>query len=142
MNLSRKDGPGMSTDIQELHAVNLDDLDWQDTRFGTSFVKVLQFKDGVNFEVDRFEPGASTFRHSHGFWQMRYILEGEFIINGKKHGPGTLIDFPALTEYEVVSPTGGKWIIVQLPDPKTGYAPTDPTGKAYGAAKAEAETAA
>ena len=124
----------MTSATQELDAVNLNDLEWQDTRFGTSFVKVLLFRDGVNFEVDRFEPGATTFPHSHGFWQLRYILEGEFIVNGTKYRPGTLIDFPPQVQYEVVSPTGGQWIIVQLPDPKTGYAPKDPTGKAYGAA--------
>ena len=132
----------MGSALQELQAVNVDDLEWKDTRFGTSFVKVLLFRDGVNFEVDRFDPGATTFRHSHGFWQLRFILEGEFIINGVKHGPGSLIDFPALTEYEVVSPTGGQWIIVQLPDPETGYAPTDPTGKAYDAAAHKEEASA
>jgi hypothetical protein len=123
----------MPTDeLTTLTAVNADDLEWADTRFPTSFVKVLMFRDGVNFELNRVEKGNHTFPHSHGFWQLRYILEGDFLVNGETYGPGTLIDFPALQKYEVFTPEGGLWIIVQMPDPATGYAPKDPTGKAYG----------
>lgn len=119
-------------ELPRLTAVNADDLEWADTRFPTSFVKVLMFRDGVNFELNRVDKGNHTFPHAHGFWQVRYILEGEFIVNGETYGPGTLIDFPALHKYEVFTPEGGVWIIVQMPDPTTGYAPQDPTGKAYG----------
>jgi hypothetical protein len=126
----------MSDELAELPAVNERDVEWQDTRFDDCFVKVLHFGNGVNFELDKFEPGAHTFAHAHGFWQMRYVLEGEFVVNGVTHGPGTLIQFPALKKYEVVSPKGGTWIILQMPDPETGERPKDPTGKAYGSGPA------
>jgi hypothetical protein len=117
--------------IHPLTAVNRDDIEWEGTRFGTTFIKVLSFRDGVNWEICKYEPGAHTFPHQHGFWQLRYILSGEFEMNGQTYGPGTLVDFPALTEYEVICKNGGELIILQLPDPTTGEAPLDPTGKAY-----------
>lgn len=118
--------------LEELKSVNAHVLDWAPTRFKECFIKVLSFRDGVNFELDKFEPGGHTFPHAHGFWQLRYVLEGEFIVNGRAYGPGTLIDFPELTHYEVYSPKGGIWIILQLPGPRTGEAPSDPSGLTYG----------
>jgi hypothetical protein len=128
----------MSREIKPLPAVNVDDVEWEGTRFGTTFVKVLSFRDGVNFEICKYEPGARTFPHQHGFRQLRYVLKGEFVINGNTYGPNTLIDFPALTEYEVECPDGGELIILQMPDAGTGESPKDPTGKAYGAENATA----
>lgn len=119
-------------ELHELKAIDANAVDWAPTRFKECFIKVLSFRDGVNFELDKFEPGGHTFPHAHGFWQLRYVLEGEFIVNGKTYGPGTLIDFPELTFYEVYSPKGGTWIILQLPSPTTGEVPTDPSGVAYG----------
>lgn len=34
--------------IRPLPAVNRDDVEWQGIRFGTTFVKVLSFRNGVN----------------------------------------------------------------------------------------------
>ena len=124
--------------LNELNAVDSNKMDWEGTRFPECFIKVLSFRDGVNFELDRFEPGGHTFPHQHNFWQIRYVLEGEFVVNGKTYGPGTLIDFPEKTPYEVFSPKGGVWIILQMPGPTTGEAPTDPSGLAYGKSPAKA----
>lgn len=118
--------------LKELKAVDSKAMEWGPTRFPECFIKVLSFRDGVNFELDRFEPGGHTFPHQHRFWQIRYVLEGEFVVNGKTYGAGTLIDFPENTPYEVHSPKGGVWIILQMPGPSTGEAPTDPSGMAYG----------
>lgn len=120
--------------LHELKSQNINEMDWQDTRFDDNWIKVLSFRDGVNFELQKFAPESGTFPHEHGFRQLRYILEGQFVVNGKEHGPGTLIDFPEKVRYEVYTKTGGVWIVVQLPGTTTGEVPTDPTGLAYGKA--------
>lgn len=122
----------MKTDrtIRPLTAQNIHETDWRNTRFGDVNIKVLSFRDGVAFLYDKFSPGAHTFPHQHGFRQLRYILEGEFIVNGVTYGPGTLIDFPEFTEYESFSPKGGLWLLIQMPGSK-GDIPTDPTGWSY-----------
>lgn len=121
--------------LKELAAKSIHDMDWQDTRFDDNWIKVLSFRDGVIFELQKFAPNSGTFPHGHQFRQLRYILEGEFIVNGKSYGPGTLIDFPEKVAYEVKAPQGGIWIVVQMPGATTGEAPTDPTGLSYGKAK-------
>jgi hypothetical protein len=120
--------------LADLKAVNVNDLPWQETRFADNVIKVLSFRDGVLFEIQKFEPNSYTFPHKHGFRQLRYILEGEMIVNGKTYGPGTLIDFPEKEIYEVHSPKGGSWIVVQLAGTTTGEVPVDPTGLLYGKA--------
>lgn len=120
--------------LNELPALNINDVQWQETRFEDNYIKVLSFRDGVVFELQKFEKDSYTFPHKHGFRQLRYILEGEFLVNGKKYGPGTLIDFPEKEIYEVHAPDSGIWIVVQLPGATTGEAPTDPTGLSYGKA--------
>ena len=120
--------------ITELKATNIADVAWQETRFDDNYIKVLSFRDGVIFELQKFEANSYTFPHKHGFRQLRYILEGEFVVNGHKYGPGTLIDFPENEIYEVEAPSGAIWIVVQMPGATTGEAPTDPTGLSYGKA--------
>ena len=61
--------------LNELQAVNINDLQWQETRFADNVIKVLSFRDGVLFELQKFEPNSYTFPHKHGFRQLRYILE-------------------------------------------------------------------
>ena len=120
--------------IKPLVAVNINDISWEDTRFDDIHIKLLSFRDGVIFEIQRFAKDTGTFPHQHDFRQLRYILEGEFVVNGVRYSPGTLIDFPERQPYEVSVPNGGQWIIVQLPGPTTGVAPTDPSGLEYGKA--------
>jgi hypothetical protein len=129
----------MRMKLNELQAVNINDLQWQETRFADNVIKVLSFRDGVLFELQKFEPNSYTFPHKHGFRQLRYILEGEMIVNGKTYGPGTLIDFPEKEIYEVQSPNGGIWIVVQLAGTTTGEVPLDPTGLMYGKAPTKEE---
>jgi len=119
---------------QPLTAVNIKDVAWQETRFEDVYIRLLSFRDGVVFEIQRFDGENGTFPHQHDFRQLRYILEGEFQVNGVPYGPGTLIDFPEKQPYEVSVPNGGQWIVVQLPGATTGVAPTDPTGLEYGKA--------
>ena len=121
-------------DLPELKAANIADMEWGETRFDDNWIKVLSFRDGVVFELQKFAPDSRTFRHEHLFRQLRYVLEGRFVVNGREHGPGTLIDFPEQVPSEVWAPEGGIWIVVQLAGAKTGVPPTDPTGLSYGKA--------
>jgi hypothetical protein len=119
-------------DLTELPSVNQDTVPWEVTRFGSTKTKTLSFRDGLRFSIDHFDAGSTTFPHQHGFRQLRYVLDGEFVVNGRSYGPGELIDFPALRSYEVTSPTGGNWVVVQTVDTQTGEGPTSATGHGYG----------
>jgi hypothetical protein len=118
--------------IRPLASRHVETEEWLETRFPGVRVKVMHFRDGVACVYDRFDPGARLFAHQHGFRQLRYVLEGEFIVNGVAYGPGSMIDFPEFTEYESSSPKGGLWLLIQMPG-STGITPTDPTGFAYNA---------
>src|ERR1700732_463823 len=86
--------------LKPLSAVNIKNVSWQETRFDDIYIKLFSFRDGVVFEIQKFDPDTGTFPHQHDFRQLRYILEGEFIVNGVSHGPGTLIDFPERQPYQ------------------------------------------
>ena len=120
--------------LPKLQSASIHAMEWGETRFDDNWIKVLSFRDGVVFELQKFAPDSGTFRHQHGFRQLRYILEGRFVVNTHEYGPGELIDFPEKVPYEVWAPEGGVWIVVQLAGVTTGEAPTDPTGLQYGKA--------
>lgn len=123
-----------SDSLPKLQSASIHTMEWGETRFDDNWIKVLSFRDGVVFELQKFAPDSGTFRHQHGFRQLRYILEGRFVVNTHEYGPGELIDFPEKVPYEVWAPEGGVWIVVQLAGATTGEAPTDPTGLQYGKA--------
>lgn len=123
--------------LTELPSKNTNEMAWESTRFQDFHVKILGFKDKCNFSIGKMEPGGRNFSHAHGFPQVRYVLEGEFIVNGKAYGPGSYIEFPAFVRYESYSPKGGVWLQIQVPNPQTGDCPTDPYGHAYGGPDAE-----
>jgi len=118
-------------ELPELHSVDANKLPWEATPSPLAQVKVLMFKDDVLVRLHHFEPGVYEIPHKHGFWQLRYILEGEFILNDQKFGPGSLVDFPENTIYEIKCETGGSWLSLQLKGPNTGIAPSDPYGFSY-----------
>lgn len=117
--------------LPELKSFNANDIAWEDTPSPLAKVKVLMFRDDVLVRINKFEPGMYEIPHAHNFWQLRYILEGEFILNNRKFGPGELVDFPEKTIYEIKTETGGSWISLQLKGPTTGVAPSDPYGYTY-----------
>lgn len=72
----------------------------------------------------RYDPGACHPLHNHDFAQVWYILEGEFEIGGKRHGPGTMLFYPdPHFEPEMKTETGGLMVLVQYPGPATGGRP-------------------
>jgi hypothetical protein len=119
-------------ELKELPSKDTNAMEWEATRFPDFHVKVLSFFDKTNMSIGKMAPGGRNFAHAHGFRQVRFVLEGEFIVNGKTYGPGSFIEFPELQYYESYSPNGGVWLQIQLPNPRTGDAPTDPYGHDYG----------
>jgi hypothetical protein len=87
--------------LPQLKSANIAEMEWGETRFDDNWIKVLSFRDGVVFELQKFAPDSGTFRHQHLFRQLRYILEGRFVVNTHEYGPGELIDFPENVPYEV-----------------------------------------
>jgi hypothetical protein len=130
--------------LTELPSKNTNEMEWEATRFSDFHVKVLALQHKCNFSIGKMAPGGRNFAHAHGFPQVRYVLEGEFIVNGKSYGPGSFIEFPPFVRYESYSPNGGVWLQIQVPNPETGDCPTDSYGHTYGGAdgKVQDKTAA
>ena len=125
-------------DLKPLQATSIDTVPWRNSRFKESDIKVLSYRDGVQLNMTRVAPGGYTFPHQHLFRQIRYILEGEFIINGVTYGPGSAIDFPECVPYEVSCPKGGLMLVFQLPGTTTGVGVVgDPGGLEYGMTPSE-----
>jgi hypothetical protein len=107
-------------------AVHADEREWETLRFDGSQSKMLfhprpERPSEPNAGFVRFQPGAGYPLHRHDFAQIWYILEGEFVIGGKKYGPGTMIFHPdPHCEEAMHTETGGLWLIVQYPGPSTG----------------------
>jgi hypothetical protein len=122
-----------SKDLADLEHVDVGALPWQASRFPDFDVKVLGYREGEAYiNLGRMAPGGRNFAHAHPFHQIRYVLEGEFIINGKTYGPGSYVDIPEFSRYETYSPKGGTWLQVQFWNAKTGAGPTDRQGFTYG----------
>ena len=76
------------------------------------------------FFILRLAPGGHHPEHYHGFAQVWYLLSGEFKIDGKMYGPGTMIFHPdPHFEGEFHTETGGDILIVQYPGPTTAERP-------------------
>ena len=82
MKNQEKNAIGNKITLKPLKSENIEDLNWRGSRFAESDIKVLSYRDGVALNMTRVKPGGYTFPHQHLFRQIRYILEGEFIING------------------------------------------------------------
>jgi mannose-6-phosphate isomerase-like protein (cupin superfamily) len=110
-------------------AVHADERDWETQRFGGYQSKMLfhprpERPTEPNAGLIRFAPGASHPVHRHDFAQIWYILEGEFVIDGRNYGPGTMVFHPdPHYEAEMRTETGGLWLLVQYPGPSTGKPP-------------------
>jgi len=106
--------------------VHESEREWETLRFDGTESKMLfhprpERPLEPNAGLVRYAPGSSFPVHRHDFAQVWYILEGQFTIGGKKCGPGTMIfhDAPHYEE-EMHTETGGVWLLVQYPGPKTG----------------------
>jgi mannose-6-phosphate isomerase-like protein (cupin superfamily) len=80
-------------------AVHADERDWETQRFGGYQSKMLfhprpERPTEPNAGLIRFAPGSSHPVHRHDFAQIWYILEGEFVIDGRNYGPGTMVFHP------------------------------------------------
>jgi hypothetical protein len=73
----------------------------------------------------RFSPSKEQRdKHNHGFAQVWYILSGEYEIEGKLYGPGTMLFHPdPHFEGALHTRTGGDILIVQYPGPTTTERP-------------------
>ena len=116
---SRKDGD------HAFEAVHADERPWETLRFDGVQSKMLfhprpDRPTEPNAGFVRYAPGTGYPLHRHDFAQIWYIMEGEFIVDGKTYGPGTMVFHPdPHFEAEMHTKTGGVWLIVQYPGPST-----------------------
>jgi hypothetical protein len=79
---------------------------------------------GPNVFMLHFEPGATTPRGSVGFYQVRWVIEGEAEYAGQQCPAVSFLYYPPGAPYEeMVSPTGGTVLVIQAQPPAGGDAP-------------------
>lgn len=105
-----------------------DQMDWEMGRFKNAtkflFHPRPEHPTEPNAGFLRYEPQAGFPLHKHDFAQIWYIIEGEFKMNGRIYGPGTLAYMAdPHFEYEMHTDTGGIVLFVQYPGPTTGARP-------------------
>ena len=104
-------------------------MDWETLRFPGQFSKMLfhprpDAPTEPNAGLVKYAPGANHPLHTHEFAQVWYILEGEFRIGDRTHGPGTMFYYAdPHYEDELTTETGGVMVFVQYPGPTTGGRP-------------------
>lgn len=105
------------------------DMDWETLRFPGQLSKMLfhprpDAPTEPNAGLVRYEAGSHHPLHTHDFAQVWYILEGEFRIGDRMHGPGTMFYYAdPHYEDELSTETGGVMVFVQYQGPATGARP-------------------
>src|SRR4051812_19534557 len=108
---------------------HLDEIEWETIRWPGETGKMVfhprtENPTEPNAGLLRLEPGAHHPLHRHDFAQVWHILQGDFLIGGRKCGPGTVIFHPdPHYEDQFSTDTGGLIFIVQYPGPTTGGRP-------------------
>ena len=106
-------------------ARHINDVEWETIRWPGETGKMLfhprpERPTEPNAGILRLEPGAYHPEHYHGFAQVWYILSGDFVIDGVRYTPGTMLFHPdPHFEGEFKTETGGDILIVQYPGPST-----------------------
>jgi hypothetical protein len=114
---------------QPMEAIHINDREWETIRWPGQLGKMLLHPNPdrptePNAGLVRYDPGSHHPLHRHDFAQVWYIIEGEFDIGGKSHGPGTMIFHPDPHYEEALSTeTGGLMLFVQYQGPSTGGRP-------------------
>ncbi len=112
--------------LVELISTSIDQVAWEASRLPDSLVKMLSFRDGVVFSLAKLKPGSKPTVQNDKYRQIRYVVEGEFVVNGTTYGPGTTIDIPEDTNFTVSSPSGGQWFVLEMACKSPETHPTDP----------------
>ncbi len=109
--------------------VDANAMPWETLRFPGQHSKMVfhpraENPTEPNAGFVRYEPGAHHPLHRHDFAQVWHILEGEFRIGDRTHGPGTVVFHPdPHFEHDLSTETGGLMFFVQYPGPTTGGRP-------------------
>lgn len=112
-----------------MQARHIDEQGWALLRYEGQTTKMLFHPTAEdptipNAGLVRYEPGSGHPLHNHWFAQIWYVLEGEFLINGKTYGVGSMIFHPdPHYEYALTTKTGGTILYVQYMGPTTRKAP-------------------
>lgn len=114
---------------QPATVAHVDEWPWELLRWPGQWSKMLvhptsERPTNPNAGLVRYEPGSHHPFHKHEFAQVWYIVEGEFRIGERTHGPGTMLFYPdPHFEDPLQTDTGGVMLFVQYPGPTTGGRP-------------------
>jgi anti-sigma factor ChrR (cupin superfamily) len=100
--------------------VNTASIDWSPLDFPGVSMKTLRQDDrtGGMTVITRMNPGASILAHRHTTAdETVFVLEGDFIEDGQKHGPGSFFLGSAGTDHGPHSTTKGCLLLTTFSAP-------------------------
>ena len=124
INKGGRGGP-LTEAHQCMQASHEDDIEWTNLRYEGQFAKMLFHPTAddatiPNAGIVKYERGSKHPLHNHYFAQIWYILDGDFLINGKMYGKGSMMFHPdPHFEWELETLKEGKILYVQYVGPHT-----------------------
>jgi hypothetical protein len=76
---------------------------------------------GLHVTLSEYDPNVVIEPHSHDAAELMYVLEGDFTVDGRRCGPGTVLRFPAHTVYGPLTagPDGTRFLVVRTGQART-----------------------
>lgn len=128
INPGGRGGP-LTDKHQPMQVKHRDELDWDKLRYEGQRTKMMfhpTAEDGTipNAGVVHYAKGSGHPLHNHYFAQIWYVLSGQFQIDGKIYGEGTMVFHPdPHYEHELTTLEEGEILYVQYMGPSTRQPP-------------------
>ncbi len=76
---------------------------------------------GLQVTLSEYDPNVVIEAHSHNAAELMFVLDGEFTVDGRRCGPGTVLRFPAHTVYGPLTagPQGTRFLVVRTGPART-----------------------
>jgi quercetin dioxygenase-like cupin family protein len=79
---------------------------------------------GLFVTLSEYDPNVVIEPHSHNAAEMMFVLAGDFTVDGRRCGPGTVLRFPANTVYGPLTagPEGTRFLVIRTGQARTQIA--------------------
>ena len=70
---------------------------------------------GLHVTLSEYDPNVVIEPHSHDAPELMYVLDGDFTVDGRRCGAGTVLRFPAHTVYGPLTagPQGTRFLVIR-----------------------------
>jgi len=100
--------------IMEKLSINYEDMEWSEaTGYPTGTkIKMLREEESAKTFLLKLAPGFDMKAHSHIATEQHFVLDGEYISNGKIFGIGTYRLIPSQSDHGTFTSENGATVLV------------------------------